>query len=302
MIVYSLLLITILLALVSLRLVWRSNIGAAAERILKIITALLLALFIFLYGAWVFLSVYVKYLFAALFIVTFVCSCFKKKIDKPGKRIAQYIRLVRIFLLSTLCTLYFTGTIFRPYGTVELSLPFKRGTYFVFQGGKGLPTNLFHYGFRGAVFAMDLIKLNRYGNRATSIFSKNLTDYATYGDTIYSPCNGVIQSAKDENGDNIPPAHERGPSNTNHVLIAADKYYVFMGHMKYKSVFVHEGDTVVTGQPLGLAGNSGFSLEPHLHIQVHERTNGNIPWYKEKPLYIKFDGKGYLLFEEIMAN
>jgi len=69
--------------------------------------------------------------------------------------------------------------------------------------------------------------------------------------------------------------------------------------MRYHKVFVKEGDKVITGQPLGLAGNSGFSLEPHLHIQVHARTNTGLPWYKEKPLLIEFDKKSYLLFDVI---
>ena len=29
-----------------------------------------------------------------------------------------------------------------------------------------------------------------------------------------------------------------------------------------------EGQTIKAGQPIGLSGNSGFSAEPHLHINV----------------------------------
>jgi murein DD-endopeptidase MepM/ murein hydrolase activator NlpD len=75
-----------------------------------------------------------------------------------------------------------------------------------------------------------------------------------------------------------------------------------MGHLKQNAVFVKEGDKVVTGQPLGCAGNSGFSIEPHLHMQAHEKTNNGMPWYRERPLLMEFDGKSYLLFEIIRAG
>jgi hypothetical protein len=183
-----------------------------------------------------------------------------------------------------------------------LSLPFKHGKYLVFQGGKGLPTNVFHYKLRGAVYAMDLVKLNKWGNRANSIFSTRLEDYVTFNDTVYSPCAGIVLKTQDDNEDNIPPVRKRGPSNTNQALIEADSFYVFMAHFRQGHVFVKEGDQVQAGQPIALAGNSGFSLEPHLHIQVHAKTDKAIPWYKEKPLLIEFDGKSYLLFEEIDAG
>ena len=204
-------------------------------------------------------------------------------------------------LFCTLNVMYYTGTA-DARRTINLSLPFKQGTYFVFQGGKGLPTNLFHYSLRTAVFAMDIIKLDDHGGRAKHIFSKNLDDYAIFNDTVYSPCAGIVMKAYDKDPDNIPPNRKRGPGNTNQVLLATDSTYVFMGHFRQGSVLVHTGDTVVSGQPLAREGNSGFSLEPHLHIQAQRRTYTSLPWYKEQPLFILFGGKEYLLFQSIEAR
>ncbi len=91
---------------------------------------------------------------------------------------------------------------------------------------------------------------------------------------------------------------KRGPKNMNAVLIDAGEYYVFMGHFKQGTVMVKEGDEVRTGEPLACVGNSGFSAEPHLHIQVH-RKQADKPWYASEPLYIHFNGQGYLLNEMI---
>jgi murein DD-endopeptidase MepM/ murein hydrolase activator NlpD len=44
--------------------------------------------------------------------------------------------------------------------------------------------------------------------------------------------------------------------------------YVLYAHLKRGSARVDVGDTVVSGQVIGLVGDSGNSDEPHVHIQV----------------------------------
>ena len=303
MIPYALLVFTLLFTIVSMLILWR---GYAMELIYgwpTLILSLSFAVFIYLYGTWVFISVYLKYVFAAIYAIVLVLAIIRKK--NTGNRLrvgVVIINLLLTFIFGTLSVLYFTGTTGKPTGIAHLSLPFRHGRYFVFQGGYGLPTNIFHYGLRGAVYAMDIVKLNTMGNRASSIFSSRLEDYEIFNDTIYSPCSGRVKDASDNNPDNIPPERKRGPTNTNHVLIETDDMYVFMGHFGFRKVFVNNGDNVVAGQPLGLAGNSGFSIEPHLHIQAHTRTGTGKPWYKENPLLITFDGRSYLLFDVIQPK
>jgi hypothetical protein len=301
MIVYSLLLVTLLLACTSIFLVWQVRSWPVMYSWHRVLLSLVLGVFVYLYGAWVFLSVYMKFVFALCFIIIFIASLLRKK-TAGNKTRPKVVSLAFTAILIALSVLYFTGTTGTPYGIANLAFPFKKGAYLIFQGGKGLPTNIFHFGLRGAVYAIDIVKLNRAGNRANHVFSTNLHDYEIYGDTIFSPCSGIVLRAKSDNPDNIPPHRDRGPSNTNQVLIETDSFYVFLGHIQHGKVFVQEGQFVSQGQPLGLVGNSGFSLEPHLHIQVHAKTNKDIPWYKERPLLIEFNGRSYLLFEEIKAN
>jgi hypothetical protein len=301
MAIYIALAITLLFALSSILLLWRSSgkrLSASWQGQLLAISA---GLFIYLYGTWVFITIYAKYVFALVFIMVFVSGFFKPRQEGGGEpRVGvAVVTLFSAFLFLLLSTLYFTGTTGKPAGIANLEFPLKHGKYFVFQGGKGLPTNVFHYGLRGAVFAMDIIKLNSFGNRAKKIFSDRLEDYEIFNDTIYSPCTGIILKTENQNPDNIPPNHKRGPTNTNQVIIDEGTYYVFMGHLKMGSIMVKAGDVVKPGQPLGLAGNSGFSLEPHLHIQVHQKTNPALRWYEEKQIQIAFGGKTYFLFEEI---
>lgn len=295
MITYLLLLLTIGVGSWSIYLFFRASRKPLRGAVLTAALSVSMALFIYLYGTWVFLSIYAKYVFGILYLAFALLFLWRREITAKKGGIA--VKLFFTLLLALACVLYFTGTTGTP-GTVELDFPLKKGRYFVLQGGKGLPTNLFHFSLRGAVYAMDIVKLDDMGRRANTIFSRRLEDYAIFGDTVYSPCNGIVTRAYGDNPDNIPPNMDRGPKNTNLVLIETPDYYVFMGHLKQGSVFVKEGDTVKTGYPLGRVGNSGFSTEPHLHIQVHAKEKGKA-WYASTPLYIHFNGKGYLLNEMI---
>ncbi len=304
MIVYLLLLSTLLIAAVSLILLLTASFSKGKGNWPIILLAVSVALFIYLFGPWVFLSVYLKYAFALGTLVILTIKLLKTgvvpvNVKPAGRRLAS---LVGSFFLLLLSALYFTGTVFQRYDSIDLALPFKQGQYFVFQGGRGLPTNVFHFFGRRTLFAMDIIKLNKLGNRANQIFSTELNDYAIFGDTIYSPCNGIVEKAEDRNPDNIPPARKRGTYNLNGVIVKTPQAYVLLGHMEQGKVFVKEGDTVGVGQPLGLAGNSGMSLEPHLHIQAHANIHNGKPWYQQPQLAITFNHKSYNLFQIIEAG
>jgi len=294
MITYLLLALTAGLAILSIFIFYRATRQPLKDAIFTAALSVSLALFIYLYGTWVFLSIYSKFAFGISYLLLALFFLWKRRAKLRAG--AVWYKAVLAILLGAASILYFTGTTGTPR-TVELDFPLKKGRYFVLQGGKGLPTNIFHFSLRGAIYAMDIVKLNRNGTRANYIFSKRLEDYAIFGDTIYSPCAGKVVRAYGENPDNIPPNMERGPKNTNMVLIETDSFYVFMAHLKNKGVFVEEGDIVTTGQPLGLVGNSGFTSEPHLHIQVHAKEQR--AGYMSTPLYIHFNGKGYLLNEVI---
>jgi hypothetical protein len=298
MIVYSIVAITLLIAITSLLLLKKGSKRQLNQGWHLILLSLAIAIFIYLYGAWVYLSIYLKYAFGIVYLLAATTGFVKRKNEKRASIAGIFFSVVFALIFGVCGVLYFTGSTGKP-DTVALTFPLKTGKYFILQGGKGLPANFFHYSYRGAIYAIDIVKLNEYGNRARKVFSSRLEDYYIFNDTVFSPCDGVIQRVRDENPDNIPPSRERGPSNTNQVLIETDSFYIFMAHLRQRGVFVKEGERVKTGQPLALVGNSGFTLEPHLHIQAHAKSGHGDGWYHEKPLYIEFDGRGYLLFEVI---
>ncbi len=90
----------------------------------------------------------------------------------------------------------------------------------------------------------------------------------TFGVPVLSPVDGEVVHVLDGLADGA--SREVLPGN--HVVIAfADGRYVALAHLQQDSVSVGVGERVHAGQPIGLAGNSGNSDFPHLHIHVQDR-------------------------------
>lgn len=69
----------------------------------------------------------------------------------------------------------------------------------------------------------------------------------------------------------IRPARAKGDLGQlagNHVVIEFGGLYVVLAHLRRGSLAVGEGDHVEVGQSLGVIGNSGNTLAPHLHLHI----------------------------------
>lgn len=81
-----------------------------------------------------------------------------------------------------------------------------------------------------------------------------------------SPCDGLVVETEDGRPDHAPGAADREHPAGNHVVIRCAGARILLAHLLSGSVRVRAGDTVVAGQPIGQVGNSGNTIEPHLHI------------------------------------
>jgi hypothetical protein len=59
----------------------------------------------------------------------------------------------------------------------------------------------------------------------------------------------------------------------NHIMIHNAGLYIFLAHLQCGSLQVAAGDRVEAGQLLARVGNSGFTLEPHLHLQLFDQID-----------------------------
>jgi hypothetical protein len=192
--------------------------------------------------------------------------------------------------------LAWTALRWRPRGEVlHAEFPLKNGTFNVVHGGAFWLSN-----YHGAVakfqrYALDVVKLNRFGVRATGLCPLPLERYAIYSEPVYSPCDGIIAAACNDIPDQPPGVFVKKLSAGNHVWIKADRtdIFVLLAHLQCASLLVKTGDRVTAGQPIGKIGNTGNTSEPHLHI--HAQFHGpNQQASGGKPVQLAFNGKWHV--------
>lgn len=205
-----------------------------------------------------------------------------KKTLADSEKITLGIYIALIFIFG----FYNVGT-FKSYTikeeAIQLTFPLKNGTYYVGQGGNHNQMN-YHQVSPSQKYALDIVKINRFGARAKSMYPKNLKKYYIYGDDLISPCTGKIVEVRNEADDFTPPEKDDLYVEGNYVKLKCDHddAYIFIAHMQKSSVVVDQDEHVKVGQHIGKVGNSGNTTEPHLHIHAEHKGEG-VP--------ITFDGR-----------
>jgi len=88
--------------------------------------------------------------------------------------------------------------------------------------------------------------------------------------TVVSAVDGLQNQVPGKFPKNLPVDEADG----NHVILdLGDGNYALYAHMKPGSVRVHAGETVTPGRVVGLVGNSGNTIAPHLHFQLMDRPS-----------------------------
>jgi len=121
-------------------------------------------------------------------------------------------------------------------------------------------------------------------------FLRHLVSFILVEDTfawsrpVFSPVEGSVVESHDAEDDrkkisfvydlvsifrNKPRVSDGfGAFGGNHVMIHSGEYFVLLCHLKKDSVKVKKGSIVKVGQQIAEVGNSGASIQPHLHVQV----------------------------------
>jgi hypothetical protein len=162
--------------------------------------------------------------------------------------------------------------------------------------------------FTSQRFAVDWEQLDSAG-RIYVGDPKKVESYNIYRQPIHAVASGKVVAAFDGLEDQVPSVEPSLPpeqADGNHVVLdLGDGRYALFAHMLPGSVAVSVGQTVVAGQVLGLVGNSGNSLEPHLHFHVHDgpsplASNG-LP-YLMKGFTVSQRGVSTAAFERAIAD
>ena len=97
------------------------------------------------------------------------------------------------------------------------------------------------------------------------------SDYYCFGESVAAPVNGYVVAVKNDLVDNIIGEVDRINNWGNYIIIKSDLgYFVEISHLMQNSVIPKVGEYVYQGQIIATCGNSGYSPEPHIHIQVQK--------------------------------
>lgn len=256
-------------------------------------------LVVFQIAHWDYFSYYLRILlFPAFGLVAFVafrCIDRKKKKDAAPLEVKDYVVYGvkgSLLLVAVVMNVGLLLASLGPDNAVHLSYPLRGGVYYVGSGGDSRWINS-HNAFPPQDYAMDIVRLNVFGNRARRLNSEIVEKYAIYGDRVYSPCAGNIVIAEDGHDDNVPPMRDETDIAGNHVVVMCEGVKVLLAHLRKESVSVEVGDEVDEGVVLGEVGNSGNSSQPHLHIHA-ERGGAPDKIFDGEGIPMLFDGRFFV--------
>jgi urea transporter len=143
-----------------------------------------------------------------------------------------------------------------------IMLPFP-GKWTVWQGFDGQWTHRGNW-----KYAYDFIVTDSTG-RSFHDSGARPKDYYAYGKPVLSPVRGKVVKTVTHLPDN-PIGQPDKSNNWGNLVILRDQrdFFVEISHFSPNSIRVKEGEEVQQGAFLGLCGNSGYSNQPHIHIQM----------------------------------
>jgi len=96
-------------------------------------------------------------------------------------------------------------------------------------------------------------------------------DYYCFGESILCPVSGYVVDFRHDLVDNIIGEVDRINNWGNYIIIKSDLgFYVEISHLMQYSVSVSIGEYITLNSIIAKCGNSGYSPQPHIHIQVQD--------------------------------
>lgn len=257
---------------------WRGKFEYKLEWLIQLLAKTFFIVWLFLAGPWDWFSYYLRYLWLLLLIMAAWQSA--RRVWVLPWRIPRSFSPIFSTAIYGVLAVVFGAYLVMVLGSfsikdegLDVAFPLKDGTYYVGQGGNHVQMN-YHHAYRPQQYALDIVKLNRLGARASGFYPKELERYAIYGDPLYSPCDAEIVEVRDGLPDLNPPDRDPDYPEGNYVALRCEETepLIYIAHMQQGSIEVKEGMKVKEGEKIGAVGNSGNTTEPHLHI--HAELNG----------------------------
>lgn len=114
-------------------------------------------------------------------------------------------------------------------------------------------------------------------------------DTYAWGQPVFAPLDGVVVASSDGAPDrerismirdlvkllmfHPKPGSPFQAYGGNYIVLKCGNVYPLLAHLRCGSIRVKVGEHVQAGDQLGEVGNSGSSIQPHLHFQIMENEN-----------------------------
>jgi murein DD-endopeptidase MepM/ murein hydrolase activator NlpD len=131
-----------------------------------------------------------------------------------------------------------------------------------------------HKRFTSEAFAYDFLQIGVDGRSYVGRGTRN-SDYYAYGQPVLAAADGEVVYMRNDIPENVPGRAMPATPGGNAIAIRhADDRYTYYAHMRPSGIRVGVGDQVLAGDPIGEVGNSGDSVEPHLHFHAMSGPDG----------------------------
>ena len=125
-----------------------------------------------------------------------------------------------------------------------------------------------HKRYIAEAFAYDFLKIGHEGRSYEGSGGRN-SDYLSYGATVLAAADGEVVYMRNDVPENVPgQAMPATPGGNAMVIRHEGDIYTYYAHMRPGGMKVGVGDAVMAGDAIGEVGNSGDSVEPHLHFHA----------------------------------
>ena len=294
----------ILLPLALLIRLGLSRCCSPAEWLLHTISVAAYLALIAVAGIWLLIPWYLPYGLAGLALAAVALSWRRcgGSSPRPEGRLRAGFRIGCHLVLAVFCIAMLAWSLSGHQPPAEpgivLASPLKNGAFYVANGGYSILINPHMKAlgreslsaYRAQSYAVDIVRLDRFGRRADGWWPADLKRYHIFGERVYAPCAGQVVRIEDRLPDLTPPDRDRQHPAGNYILLGCGETGVLLAHLMQSSLSVKPGDRVQAGQQIGRVGNSGLSAEPHLHLHA-QQLSATEDFLASEPLPLQIDGR-----------
>ena len=224
-------------------------------------------------AAWDWVGIFWPNVYLLFFPVIVVISAVRREnlLFLPAKKWQSWLPVITFFAISASLVSGYPKIL--SARTVDLSqaivleFPLKGGSFYIRQGGSVIEMN-HHYDIPAQKFALDIVKLNAMGMRASGVFPADNSRYAIFSEPVYAPCSGDVLAARSDLADLTSMQMDAQNPLGNFMALYCGNYTVLLAHLKQGSTKFVAGQRVEVGTVIAEVGNTGNTTEPHLHLQA----------------------------------